>query len=1132
MSVQILADQSRPLNKYLSLLIANQWLMNQLKGNVVQVSMPDTVLTFTKLPDGTYAAPRTNASELVLASGAYTLTTAQGVEYSFDTDGNIDEIVYPFGVTVSFTYTSGRLTSVSNGMGRTLTLSYTGDRLTSVSDGNGRSVQYSVNGSNELVTFTDANGEDTTYDYNGDGRLTQIFYPANPLVAFVTNTYDSLGRVMEQEDPLGNLYQYFLAGSRAEELDPESNSYVLYFDKFGNDILDVDQLGNETVKEWDGRQRLVKVTSPEGNYSEFEYDDRNNILSITKVAKPGSGLSDIVSEFTWSSTWNKVATFTDPNGNVTSFTYDATTGVLTNVEYPVVNSQTPEIVMTYTARGQVEDITDQEGMVTRFTYDATTEVLETVVRDYGVSKLNLTTVMDYDAVGNLTSITDPNGNEVLREFDDNRQMTKSTAPTPFSFETQFEYDENGNRTALKRETGDVGTPWQIFASTFNAANLVETTTDPLSHVTDLTYDTLRRLSTVEDAESRVTTTEYDELSRVQRIIDAASNDALTAQYTDNGLQDSLEDARTKVTAKTFDGHDRLVTVTYADSTTEEFTYDDNGNILTFQNRAGDEIAFTYDALNRLIEKAPDGQAVVSFEYDLVGRLTQVSTPVVTGNPASGDYDFVYDGAGRLITEELPDSKQVQYELDDNGNVTKITWPDSYYVQREYDELNRLTAVKLNGSGTPALQFDYDDLSRRTKITYGNGVETNYTYNWDDTVESIEHVFSGSSVKFEYGYNNVREVTTQDVDDSTYMWHPASGGTVTYAAAGDVNEYPTVGGVSYAYDDNGCLTDDGTWDFAYDTEQHLLSATDGSTTVDFVYDGQHRQTQKTVGAAKTRFIYSGWQRIADYNGATDALQNRFVYGVGLDEPLIIVSSGGTLTYLHHDKMGSLVATSNSSGVVTNKNKFGPFGEITTLAGTAGFGFTGQRYDSETGLYYYKRRYYSPKIGRFLQPDPIGYRDSLNLYTYAKNNSLQYMDPLGLEASDGFQKWWDSLDPLTQLLLIIAALGGAAAINPALAAAILAAAGLSGCGVQDVNKAQDVSRQDDAKELQKRQDNPTQSDKQTTKGPDGKNQTSGDPQPNQGQQGQGQSQAQGQAQTQSEQQTQYNPTTQRNQTYAPR
>ncbi|NJL71781.1 MAG: RHS repeat protein [Candidatus Competibacteraceae bacterium] len=200
-SVQILADQTRPLNKYLSLLIANQWLMNQLKGNVVQVSMPDTVLTFTKLPDGSYAAPRTNSSELVLASGEYTLTTAQGVEYSFDTDGNIDEIVYPFGVTVSFTYTSGRLTSVSNGMGRTLTLSYTGDRLTSVSDGNGRTVQYSVNGSNELVTFTDANGEDTTYDYNGDGRLTQIFYPANPLVAFVTNTYDSLGRVMEQEDP-------------------------------------------------------------------------------------------------------------------------------------------------------------------------------------------------------------------------------------------------------------------------------------------------------------------------------------------------------------------------------------------------------------------------------------------------------------------------------------------------------------------------------------------------------------------------------------------------------------------------------------------------------------------------------------------------------------------------------------------------------------------------------------------------------------------------------------------------------------------------------------------------------------------------------------------------------------------
>lgn len=111
------------------------------------------------------------------------------------------------------------------------------------------------------------------------------------------------------------------------------------------------------------------------------------------------------------------------------------------------------------------------------------------------------------------------------------------------------------------------------------------------------------------------------------------------------------------------------------------------------------------------------------------------------------------------------------------------------------------------------------------------------------------------------------------------------------------------------------------------------------------------------------------------------------------------TGSTPTFLHHDKVGSIIAVSNNSGAVANKNKFSPFGEITTLGGTT-VGFTGQRYDSELGLYYFKRRYYSPKLGRFLQPDPIGYtgRD-FNLYTYVSNSPIRYVDPMGLQLYPG-------------------------------------------------------------------------------------------------------------------------------------
>jgi RHS repeat-associated protein len=130
-----------------------------------------------------------------------------------------------------------------------------------------------------------------------------------------------------------------------------------------------------------------------------------------------------------------------------------------------------------------------------------------------------------------------------------------------------------------------------------------------------------------------------------------------------------------------------------------------------------------------------------------------------------------------------------------------------------------------------------------------------------------------------------------------------------------------------------------------------------------------------------------------------LQNRYIFGTGIDEALIQVSSGGTLTFLHADTVGSIVATSNDSGAVTNKNLFGPFGEIATLSGTT-FGFTGQRYDSELGLYYFKNRYYSSIIGRFLQPDPVGYTgEDFNLYTYAFNSPLKNTDPMGEDCGCG-------------------------------------------------------------------------------------------------------------------------------------
>lgn len=393
---------------------------------------------------------------------------------------------------------------------------------------------------------------------------------------------------------------------------------------------------------------------------------------------------------------------------------------------------------------------------------------------------------------------------------------------------------------------------------------------------------------------------------------------------------------------------------------------------------------------------------MTYQYDLAGRLLSASTPVVTGNPASGAWEWGYDTAGRLTSEEAPDGKTVSYELDENSNIGRINYPDGYYVQRFYDELNRLTDIKLNGSMSAVAHFDYDDLSRRTALIFDNGVQTDYTYEWNDDVSSIEHAFSGSDLDFAYGFNDAHQLISQTISDAQHMWHPTIAGSTEFGDANKLNQLPystgSCGRLFKGYNANGCLSDDGVFRYEYDAENHLISAADGTTSVDYVYNPMHRQTQKNVDGTKTRYVHSGWQRLADYNGNSDTLQKRYVYGVGLDEPLVTVSSGGALTYLHADRLGSIVALSDNTGAVTNRYAYSPWGECGDLSGTS-FGFTGQTIDLDTNLYNFKRRYYSAELARFLQPDPLGRRSGLNLLFYVKNDPLNSTDPFGMQGMTG-------------------------------------------------------------------------------------------------------------------------------------
>ena len=122
-------------------------------------------------------------------------------------------------------------------------------------------------------------------------------------------------------------------------------------------------------------------------------------------------------------------------------------------------------------------------------------------------------------------------------------------------------------------------------------------------------------------------------------------------------------------------------------------------------------------------------------------------------------------------------------------------------------------------------------------------------------------------------------------------------------------------------------------------------------------------------------------------------------------MVDVSDNNALYYYHYDGLGSVVALLNSSGTVVETYEYDAFGNTTIKNASSQiidesaydnpYMYTGRRYDPETGLYYYRARIYSPAIGRFLQPDPIGYADGMNIYAYCGNNPVNWIDPTGTD-----------------------------------------------------------------------------------------------------------------------------------------
>lgn len=887
------------------------------------------------------------------------------------------------------------------------------------------------NDQGRVVRQTSPLGQESRYTYDTQGNLLEAIEPGSPKKVF---TYDVAGRPISclEIDRDGNQKishsHYDPKGRLLAQSDTKNNLTRQSYDPFGRCLAThfppaEDDQGNIYTPSvhftYDSQGNLASSTTPQGETAQTYY---NTLRKPILIIQPDG--SQVRHEYNKNGTLRKT---TYPDSTTVEYTYDlfqrmtakkvlSSTGDLLDVEYWTYNTfhllshlNAQGLTTAYTYDGAGRKITeDANGRTKTYTYDAlgfiqTTTEGETSHTEIHDSAGRVIEEWTQDTAGRIE-------NHMRFFYNNENHKEKALRITAQGESTDlFYYDPLGRLTAHIDPLGNTSHVLynDFFLNSHDQYVLQKTTIDPIANRTLETYDATGRLCSIEKQNPDNQTVAYEEYcydrsgNKTRRISTVYQNKQILKiitvawQYDAMGRPIAEIEASKKITRFAYDIKGRLAAKTLPDYTVLAYTYDGLDR-LTEQKSSDGSIHYQYhysfgpsptqirdlinntlltrhyDPFGELLKETNPFGLTTEYHYDTHGRRTQLILP------DHSTIDYTYSGA-HLHTIQRKDYKHTYTHFDPNGHIAQETLLNNHTLTTTRDILERPTS---QSSPTLIHTAAYNPSSLVTSTTNTLFGTTHYTY------DALNQLIQENDQPHPFdSLGNPSNCTTNDCNQIV----ATPDFRLTYSHNGNpVQRISSQIDITYFYDALGRLThitypNKQKVRYIYDAFSRLIA----KETFTPIPDDWHKQNRQL-------FLYDHDREIGacDIHGNITQLK---VLGLGIkgDIGAAIALEIDNQTYAPlHDFNGNIIALTTPSGALAQSYHLTAFGTDTTPSPISPWRFCSKRTD--TALVYFGQRFYDPTLKRWLTPDPSGFTDGPNLYTYVLNSPLNRLDLFGLSS----------------------------------------------------------------------------------------------------------------------------------------